>query len=399
MTHIHLPCPSRRPFAAAATCLALLLGAAQLMACTSQRIYALPPRVASQADYAADPLVACATVRNYQAERDGNVVKIYFDDKTSTQYDLSRAAGQTMAILIDDNAMTPVEANKVFAETKQKSEELFACATAPGSGVVDDGQTNANDASAAAADPSGGMLLASSMGDVAPSGDSCAILASCYADIAATVCNATDADCRANYTVSPEISDDAEKCQQTLGNIPTMASSLQSERPGFKVPSSCSTPQVQQAPSAASGKLNVDASSGTAQGAAAADSYNGTWQAKVTYSYSCDGGKKGKANDGNQVGTYTMTIAGEPEALKAQVKNAAAGFALQGQADEAGLRLCGALPLRAQAGGPSPAKDTNVCFVVEKGDTAGVLKGHAEGTFQSKRGACTINEATVQLQR
>jgi hypothetical protein len=363
--------------------------------CAAQRVYTLPPQPMAHLQSVADPLVACATQRNWQAERQGEQVRILFDDTASTEFSFDPKALRTMAISLQGGQMTPLQKEQAFASAKQKSDELFACATRPADAADVDAQlsdaSDSGDATGSLSAP-GAMLMASSMGDTPPASDSCMVLASCYSDIANTVCNSTDAACRKNYTVKEEMAHDPERCQQTLNNIPTMAGALQASRPGWKVPSSCSTVQS-------------EAPDNSAQpGDAAAPkpmSFNGTWRTKVHYTWHCSGGHTAASHvgTGTDTGLWTVSIAGAPQALQAQVNNTPAGFALKGHGDDRALRLCGAFPLRGNHGKVATSKQNNVCFLIDDIASEDKLSGKAQGAFNTQHDHCKISDATVELSR
>ena len=378
--------PSRKPLAARSPhqsphpLLYLLLLTLTAPACAAQRVYALPPKMASQAEYAADPLVACATVRNYQAERDGYQVKIYFDDERIAQYNLDPYATQTLALTVNEKQLTPIEADRAYDDIKRKSDELYACALNPSAYNAE-----ASEPAAVAGAPAGAaMMMDSSMGDVSPVGDSCQNLSACYNDIAASVCRATDAECRAHYTMSDDIAADPAKCQQTLNNIPTMVRALQEQRPGFVIPSSCSVEQGGAAPAPAP--------------AAGLPGYQGTWQARLTYSYSC-GNDPSRSYDGKEQGTWTLKIDGDAGELKAQVQGSPAAFSLSGNGTPDSLRLCGAFPLRGKKNMTASPQVNNVCLVLDKGQSADVMQGRVEGAYYVDDQSCAINDASIELHR
>jgi hypothetical protein len=318
--------------------------------CATQRVYTLPPQPMANLQSVADPMVACATQRNWQAERQGEQVRILFDDTASTQFSFDPKSLRTMAISLQGGQMTPLQKEQAFAAAKQKSDELFACATRPADAADVEAQLSdagdTGDATGGLSAP-GAMLMASSMGDTPPASDSCMVLASCYSDIANTVCNSTDAACRKNYTVKEEMAHDAQRCQQTLNNIPTMAGALQAQRPGWRVPSSCSAP----------------------------------------------------SHMGTDTGLWTVSIAGAPQALQAQVNNTPAGFSLKGHGDAKALRLCGAFPLRGDRGKVATSKQNNVCFLIDDVASADKLSGKAQGAFNTQNDHCRISNATVELSR
>jgi hypothetical protein len=357
--------------------------------CATQRVYTLPPKVASQAEYAADPLVACATLRNYQAERDGYLVKVYYSDDTTAQFNLDPYTNQTMALSVDDRQLTPAQAERAFDKIKTKSEELFACATNPSAYTAEatDGPTS----------PETALMMASSMGDVSPVGDSCANLSACYADITANVCHGNDADCRSHYTMSDDTAADPAKCHQTLQNIPNMMRELQAQRPGFLIPSSCSTEQSTDGPKP---PLSQGAATTTAASETAAQiaSFEGTWTAHLSYTYSC-GNAAEQAYEGKDEGTWTLQVSGPVNDLRAQVSSGPAAYRLSGSGGEAGLRLCGAFPLRGKAQLTASPQVNNVCLIFDPQTASNTLKGRMEGAYYVAEQSCAVGDASVELQR
>jgi hypothetical protein len=361
--------------------------------CATQRVYTLPPQPMANLQSVADPMVACATQRNWQAERQGEQVRILFDDTASTQFSFDPKSLRTMAISLQGGQMTPLQKEQAFAAAKQKSDELFACATRPADAADVEAQLSdagdTGDATGGLSAP-GAMLMASSMGDTPPASDSCMVLASCYSDIANTVCNSTDAACRKNYTVKEEMAHDAQRCQQTLNNIPTMAGALQAQRPGWRVPSSCSTVRSEA--------TDTPVQPGVAEPVKPM-SFNGTWKTKVNYTWHCSGGHSAPSHMGTDTGLWTVSIAGAPQALQAQVNNTPAGFSLKGHGDAKALRLCGAFPLRGDRGKVATSKQNNVCFLIDDVASADKLSGKAQGAFNTQNDHCRISNATVELSR
>ncbi len=361
-----------------------------LAGCATQRVYSLPAKVAAQAEYAADPLIACATMRNFQAERDGYEVKVFFDDQTTARFSLDPYSSQTMAVSVDDRHLSPGQADKAFAEVRGKGEELYACATTP-SAYTAEATDEGTGSRAEATSPEAALLMASSMGEISPMGDSCANLAACYADIATSVCHATDSACRSEYTLNDEMSANAGACHQTLSNIPNMVRALQAQRPAFVTPSSCT----------------VDQQANVAPPAAATEtsSYNGSWKASVDYSFTC-GDDVDKVVEGKDHGEWTLSIRGGSDALAAEVAQAQGGYALSGSGDAQALRLCGAFPLRGQQQMTASPQVNNVCFIVEprraQAQAQGVgdvLVGRLEGAYYVGNQSCALQDAQVILKR
>ena len=354
---------------------AFAVGLAMQAGCAAQRVYNLPATVA-QAQSAADPLLACATQRNLRAARNGNDVEVNFDDKCSAVFNLSTQNAYSMAISLNDSQMAPVEAERAFNDAKQKSEELYACATgAPMSNTsMSEEQQQKRGAS----------MMASSLGDVAADNDACAQLASCYSDVASLVCNSTDTQCRSTYSLQEAATQ--QDCQATLSDMPQMASTLQQRRPAFQIPSSCSMEQS---------SVSADAQP-PAQTFDAID-WNGTWTALVSYKWSCRGkGTKAEAHTGSERSSYTLTIAGDALALQAEAKTAKTSVHLQGQGTPKSLQLCGPL---APAGQTAGKTGDSVCIHLTEVTSNSRASGTLTGAWSVGKQTCEPSDAKVELSR